>query len=398
MQNKILIIGNGFDLYHRLPTGYKDFLFFARHWNEFKSEYDKQDISTEGCLHEPIEVRLGEKNELTLESLKDFAEHAYLYSVEHIKYLDDHIRDNAWLKYFENVTPPGQNWIDFEAEIYKALQQVEFYYERLLPGIDNDVPMKHMPELMTKVIYTFSDKPEKVRNGYENLAKSIFRSNRDADPAKLHPNKELLLKAMKEELDVLNLCLDFYLLEFVSVIKCNVYSEQIKEIGDIYLLNFNYTYTFASVYGKRSLLQHHPIHGEAKEENLVLGIPDDSFLKSMDYIYFQKFFQRIQKKTGNFYKEWPVRPEHPTLEDMPAQVYIVGHSLNKVDKGVLKDFFMEQNVESIKIFYHSQSGYENQVVNLVEMFGRDYVIDQIGKGRIIFEELKPPVEGDPRRD
>ena len=83
---------------------------------------------------------------------------------------------------------------------------------------------------------------------------------------------------------------------------------------------------------------------------------------------------------------------------MPARVFIVGHSLNKVDKGVLKDFFMEQNVESIKIFYHSQSGYENQVVNLVEMFGRDFVIDQTGKGRIVFEELKPPVEGNPRQE
>ena len=45
MQNKILIIGNGFDLYHKLPTGYKDFLFFAKHWKEFKEEYDKHDTS-----------------------------------------------------------------------------------------------------------------------------------------------------------------------------------------------------------------------------------------------------------------------------------------------------------------------------------------------------------------
>ena len=36
MQNKILIIGNGFDLYHKLPTGYKDFLFFAKNWKIFK--------------------------------------------------------------------------------------------------------------------------------------------------------------------------------------------------------------------------------------------------------------------------------------------------------------------------------------------------------------------------
>ena len=333
---------------------------------------------------------------MTLESLTDFASHASLYSKEHIAYLDEHLQNNAWLTYFEKVTPPGQNWIDFEAEIERALVQVELYYRQFLPAVNNDVPMKTMPELMTKVIYTFSDKLEKAGTGYVNLAKSIFRPNRDADPEKLHPHKVMLLSSMKEELDALNLCLDYYLLEFVSAINCGVYSEQIKELGDIYLLNFNYTYTYAAVYGKTALIQHHPIHGEAKEENLVLGIPDESFKESMDYVYFQKFFQRIQKKTGNFYKEWPVRPEHPTLEDAPAQVFIMGHSLNKVDKGVLKDFFQERNVETITIFYHSQSGYESQVINLVDMFGRDFVIDQTGKGRIVFQKLNPPVTGNPK--
>ena len=396
MHNKILIIGNGFDLYHKLPTGYKDFLFFAKHWKEFKEKYDKQSALSDSKTVEMIDVRLGDRNELTSDSLMDFASHASLYSKEHIAYLDEHLKDNAWLTYFEKVTLPGQNWIDFEAEIERALVQVELYYRRILPDVNNDVPMRTMPELMRKVIYTFSDKIEKARTGYVNLAKGIFCSNRDADPEKLHTHKVMLLSSMKEELDALNLCLDYYLLEFVSNINCGVYSEQIKELGDIYLLNFNYTYTYETVYGKTALKQHHPIHGEAKEENLVLGIPDESFSDSMDYVYFQKYFQRIQKKTGSFYKEWLVRPEYPTLEDESAQVFIMGHSLNKVDKGVLKDFFQERNVESITIFYHSQSGYESQVINLVEMFGRDYVIDQTGKGRIIFVKLKPPVIGNPR--
>ena len=56
-----------------------------------------------------------------------------------------------------------------------------------------------------------------------------------------------------------------------------------------YLLNFNYTYTYEAVYGERALIEHHPIHGEAKEENLVLGIPDETFPNTLDYIYFQKY-------------------------------------------------------------------------------------------------------------
>ena len=353
MQRKILIIGNGFDLYHGLPTRYTDFLFFAKNWKVFKDEYDKQDKSGVTSEGETIKVCLGQNNNLTEESLLDFASHANLYFEEHIAYLDEHIQDNAWLAYFMENCIPGCNWIDFEAEIERALNQVELYYCRTLPSVKDDIPVKYMPELMRKVVYLFSKRAEQSGMGYQNLASNIFHSY-DAAPERLNRNKALLLEFMKMELDILIKCLNYYILDFVSVIDCGVYSEQIKGLGGIYLLNFNYTYTYAAVYGKRALIEHHPIHGEAKEENLVLGISDETFPNTLDYIYFQKYFQRIQRKTGNYYKKWPVRPAHATLEDSPVQVYIMGHSLNKVDKGVLKDFFEEPNVKQIKIFYHNR--------------------------------------------
>lgn len=35
LMSNILIIGNGFDIYHGLPTRYTDFLFLARNWDYF---------------------------------------------------------------------------------------------------------------------------------------------------------------------------------------------------------------------------------------------------------------------------------------------------------------------------------------------------------------------------
>lgn len=396
MQRNILIIGNGFDLYHGLPTRYTDFLFFADNWKIFKDEYDKHGKKGETPEGEAIKVRLSEINSLTEESLLDFAIHTDLYCEDHISFLDEHLQDNAWLTYFRENRIPGRNWIDFEAEIERALSQVELFYCDTLPSSSNKIPMLTMHDFTKKVIFLFSKKAERAGVGYENLANTMFRPN-NWDPDRLHSNKLILLEVMKSELDALNKCLDYYMLDFVSVIDCGLYSEQIKDLGDIYLLNFNYTYTYAAVYGKRALIEHHPIHGEAKEENLVLGIPDESFPNTLDYIFFQKYFQRIQKKTGNYYKEWPVRPNHPTLSDSPAQVYIMGHSLDKVDKGVLKDFFEEPYVKLIKIFYHSQGDYENKVINLVDMFGKDFVIDQTNRDRIVFEELRPAIVGSPRQ-
>lgn len=392
-----MIVGNGFDLYHGLPTRYTDFLFFAKNWKVFKDEYFKHDKKGAASEGETIKVRLSEGNALSVDSLLDFASHVELYSEEHIEYLNEHLQDNAWLTYFDKISLPGRNWIDFEAEIERALNQIESFYCNTLRSCNNEIPMQKMQDFMKKVIFTFSDKAEKTGMGYQNLANTMFRPN-NWDSGSLNNNKALLLESMKTELDALNKCLDYYMLDFVSVIDCGVYSEQIKDLGDINLLNFNYTYTYATVYGKRALIEHHPIHGEAKEENLVLGIPDDAFSNTLDYVYFQKYFQRIQKKTGNFYKKWLVRPDHPTLSDLSAKVYIMGHSLNSVDEGVLEDFFEEPNVKQIKIFYHSQEDYENKVINLVDMFGKDFVIDQTSQERIVFEKLRPAVTGKPREE
>ena len=59
---------------------------------------------------------------------------------------------------------------------------------------------------------------------------------------------------------------------------------------------------------------------------MVLGIPDESFPSTLDYIYFQKYFQRIQKRTGNYYKSWITEPNarEKSLEDVPINVFIMG--------------------------------------------------------------------------
>ena len=128
---------------------------------------------------------------------------------------------------------------------------------------------------------------------------------------------------------------------------------------------------------------------------MVLGVPDEVFSDTLDYIYFQKYFQRIQKRTGNYYKEWITAPDPRmrTLEDAPINVFIMGHSLADSDRGILKDIFYNDFVQQITIYYHNQLAYEQQVINLVNMFGKDFVIEQTANERIIFTKLKPSVCG-----
>lgn len=382
----LLIVGNSFDLYHGLPTRYTDFLKFISYWSIFWDNYNGE-AKAQVCT--PFRVKLSEQNEIIEESMRDFASHQGYYKYEHLEFINSHI-DNLWIQYFLKKQLSSVNWIDFEGEIYNVLKLVEEYYSEFIPEMRkrNDAPIKYIPGDMSTVINIFKKNcPEE----YIDFTQGII-SRRDTEKDKLKNNKEMLLSTMKRELDDLIKCLDYYLLDFVSNIKVEQYSEQIKELSYINLLNFNYTYTYASVYGKNSLREHHRIHGDCLEEDMVLGIPDESFPSTLDYIYFQKYFQRIQKRTGNYYKSWITEPNarEKSLEDVPINVFIMGHSLADSDKGILKEIFMNDFVCKITIFYHSQLAYEQQVINLVSMFGKDFVIEQTANDRIVFEKLKKP--------
>ena len=57
MNTNILIIGNGFDLYHDLPTKYIDFLSFAKNWSSFYSTYqDGQHNYQQGLTKRKLQI------------------------------------------------------------------------------------------------------------------------------------------------------------------------------------------------------------------------------------------------------------------------------------------------------------------------------------------------------
>ncbi len=392
MGNTILIIGNGFDLYHRRPTRYTDFLTFVNEWKKFKQTYDSYKDDTGMVVQEGISpteqfiVRLDDYGRLTADSVQDFSNHAICYDPDNIQYLDDTLVDNAWIQYFLQTDYKKEGWIDFEREMEKVLHYIEKYYTELLPRMEGKIPNIILDKQISRVIRLFGDK---ANLPFKNLNGTTVHRD-DLSSEIMQKQKLALLEAMKIEMNSLNKCLYIYLAEFVSRIKCTVYSEQIKNLMNVHLLNFNYTYTYHSVYGKTQLIEHHPIHGELRSDDLVLGISDDAFV-SLDYVYFQKYFQRIQKRTGSYYRNW-IPQAMTSLEDDRATVHIMGHSLDVTDAGILKHIFWDKYVKEINIYYHNQTGYESQVINLIKMFGKEFVIDQTANERILFIKLEEAKE------
>lgn len=99
-------------------------MFFASEWDSFYQVY-KGSEDSEGSKQ--IHVQLTEKGEMTLEALAEFGKHQYLFNPEHINYLNEHLKDNTWIKCFDELTEQELQWIDFETEIQEILEDAEEY-------------------------------------------------------------------------------------------------------------------------------------------------------------------------------------------------------------------------------------------------------------------------------
>lgn len=385
MAHNILIIGNGFDLYHKLPTRYDDFMLFCNEWESFYTEYEKNFGETGD--QKPISVPLTERGRLTREALIEFGRHPYLMNQTHIDILKTTIPSNSWIHYFNELKRTGMKWIDFEEEIQNALNDVEEYSMVSIPHNVGKLGKEGLPDRLKRIPDIFGSAAD---NGYVNLG-DVVVFGEFADKGVLQKNKRLLIDFMDDEMEKLISCLQYYFDDFVSSIKCDCYSEQIKAIGKVDVLNFNYTTTYQTIYGGRSLNQHHAVHGGIKNGDIVLGIADDVFPDSYDYIRFQKYFQRIQKRTGNYYRDWIKKEADQEGFFRNKEVWILGHSLGLADFGVLRVFFENECFARVTIFFHSQRSYESIVINLVKALGKDEVIERIATGKIVFQKLKDPI-------
>ena len=141
----ILMIGNGFDLAHGLPTKYGDFLLFAKmvkkaieimgiekviptNDKEYKSWTD--DIESLQCgnldllFSNLISNEVSDKEKQKFEGIKDYVIDLFVQGDMVIrKKLVYYIHNNFWIEYFIQCPMyQKENWIDFESEIKDVIE------------------------------------------------------------------------------------------------------------------------------------------------------------------------------------------------------------------------------------------------------------------------------------
>ena len=374
----ILILGNGFDLAHNLPTKYEDFLDFTYTFKSYYDEKDKGQYEFQEKCQRYKEYILALFNEAIIDERAN----------ELLREMTELINGNRWLEHFWKIKQAG-NWVDFEREISKIIQALDRARK------SREDQMKNSPE-----IESFS-----LEKRDANILKSILLKGQKMTIGGIEQAKDWLLS----DLNKLIRCLEIYLNDYVEQIIPHVKLPDIEHLDVHCVLSFNYTHTYESFYDTGKKIYYDYIHGEVKRNsnietcNLILGIDEylegDFKRKDNEYIQFKKFYQRIYKKTGCRYVDWQKRMDqisnaYKKKNEFPIHnIYIFGHSLDITDGDILSGL-INSDMTKVTIFHHSKEELGHQICNLVKILGEDELIAMVhgANAKIILQEQKGTIQ------
>lgn len=381
MKTNILIVGNGFDLSHYLPTKYEHFMVAMtaiQQWDESKGKIGFDDLFC--SLYEQEDYFFG----YTKAMYK--TEHVNI-SIDEIKKIKKQLEGNIWFKFFFNHITQIDTWIDFELEFSKALdlvanfsKQAKDIYkqdEKISPiilEIGKTRRQNHI-QLGDKTIESLCLLGILVNGtNHKEINQEYYRNK----VLELDVNSDLIIKNLENNLNDFIKIFDWYLLEIVEKLDLQIKIEDnnfdFKE--NLTILSFNYTNTFRRIYDSSAYIEY--VHGNVGKE-LVLGISDlkNEFLKKFKNYSFTKYHQKLLKKTDYLF----LRANRDLMSLMQSSmeevyIYIWGHSLADSDESYIRELFSfnEGKKENffITVYFHDNDA-PRLLNNLLDNLGKAVV-------------------------
>ena len=392
--NRLVIIGNGFDLAHGLPTSYSHFI--DDFWKNFKEKhntekykeliysnelYDKYytiygGISSfrdlKNSINEYIKDYPGfvfDENTLIFYTASDGGKREKIFEFKNIFFR--HICDNSI-----------DDWVDIENEYYKRLKII------VKSDALTNIEKKQEAIILNKEF-------ENVKNLLENYLKEKVEHQYDFRLYRDNPIKDILLPELEFRFDEKEYLKEF---QYSDQIYVKEFLEKSKSKYELitHFLNFNYTkagqqYFNEFPYSKQLNYIHGKLNDSNNKVNFGFGDEMDDDYKTIENIndneYLRNFksFQYLQ--TSNYKKLLDF-----VESDQKFQVYIFGHSCGLSDRTLLNTIFEHQNCISIKIFYHKykekkSDGSLDNYTEIVQNISRHFDNKKVMRSKIVNKEL-----------
>ncbi|WP_412464735.1 AbiH family protein [Flavobacterium mekongense] len=382
--SKILITGNGFDLFHGLPTKYGHFMAVMKTIEKY--DFGKE-IRFEDLFGSHFKTQFDKEYDLIL---KNYNTENIVFDKARIKVLEDKLKSNNWYCYFRTALEI-ETWIDFENEINIALSEISeiIYSER-------NTYFEAFQECQKHSLLFFFNLFDKTKASESRINKSysILEKGKTGLYKKEKINGKKLFEDLSKSLDDFIIIFNRYFVDVIEEFYKNIkvsHSIPLEQIDLIY--TFNYTPTIEKIYKlvkpKVNYL-HGKIDASDLKQNLVLGVEDISNeLKTHKIYSFTKSYQKIKKDANCEFIEFPSANKSAPSETI---FYIIGHSLDSSDKEYIEDVFKFLELDlteasQIVVFYHNDDDFDSKLKNLYSIIEKRVIVHMNKCKRLRFVEL-----------
>lgn len=348
MINRIIILGNGFDLSHKLKTKYSDFI--ENYYSQIRDSSWKDNF-LEFVIPGHLFDNMNSLKEIMDNMSSSLGEFSIMHPEKnlHINRKPAILLHNHF--FYEISRKIESNWVDIEIEyfnsllkildqpstnsIYKDIKKLNNEIDSIAKKFEKYLAQNVNPEINLK----FNDKTSK-------LFEDNLKQDSDSIEKFLKEFPESYAKTIRKDLE-----------------KMWKDKNNWSKFDETLILNFNYTNTAEKLYSDK--LKNYKvinIHGTLNDiENPInLGFGDEMHKRYSDieekneneYLRLMKSF--AYTNTDNY------RELFNFIEDKVFQVHIMGHSCGISDRTLLNAIFENKNCKSIKVFYHN---YETKKVN-----------------------------------
>ena len=415
--NRLILVGNGFDLAHGLKTSYKDFI--DDFWEDVIFKLDMFKSRDLLFSNEFIEIS---QYPFPIVDISNFKELATNYTTLKRFLSSKNIRFDFKNVFFNTLSDTSvNNWVDIENIYYFYLK--ENIEKNKYPKFSDVSDLNEDFNQTKKILENYLSKINKdfnISNQINKHIQSIFNlqdieSKYQTEIIKLIENniQQLNINDIKK----LNKTLEFFLenwrnqnkLEKENFIKSQAKNlgKDILEIINLYptetlLLNFNYTNTtleyieeFNRINGNKSdyKISEIHIHGELNnpENPIIFGFGDDvdkkyqEFEDLNDNRYLENFKSIAYLQTDNYKKFLEF------IDSEEYQVFIFGHSCGISDRTMLNTIFEHDNCKSIKPFYHKREDGTDNYTEIVQNISRNFNDKKKYRDRVVNKTYCEPL-------
>ena len=130
-EQNILVIGNGFDLYHYLPTRYIDFINVIKRLLELDNEQRLQRCSYVNYMFGAGSPLYSDEHIKKCYQIHGNRMKSVELEMQRIERLVEISKANVWIRYFLEMCSQNIGWIDFEKEMAQVINAITNFFDRV---------------------------------------------------------------------------------------------------------------------------------------------------------------------------------------------------------------------------------------------------------------------------